>query len=270
MYALVKSACPWLDDHIKSFLRHHERRVVFVDSAGDMPDSAATFQWCDGWELNENFAVVNRTRGLINAYPNSDALARKDHLVAVVDYWTARRPDSILRIHVSHAIRLSLDYSEYVDEALAAADDLTLLASLEENAGKDDRDREWWMLKPALVDCGAGIRLFSTVEELAGHLELAEYEDEDENEEESETEGKFIECEKAEDDSFTSSRSIPGIDSLDGLILATGPPQSRPRKPQYVFKAGGRIPSLQMRAFVAQRYISDIAPLEKRKWHVRP
>jgi len=294
MYAFVNPSSEWLTEHLKAYIRYHAPDVVFVDRVEDIPESAPmTFQYCDGWELNENFAVVNRTTGLINAYPNSDALARKDHLAAVVDYWTAKRPESILKSHVPQAVRLTLDYAEYVDEALMAADDLTLLSSLEENESKEGKDREWWILKPALVDCGAGIRLFSTIEELASNLELAEYEDdedednttseddEDEDEEEDESqESDSIEFEKA-DDSFTPSLSTPGLDSLDALITTSRPTtaavaartkkqkQLRAKRPQYIFKAGGRIPSAQMRAFVAQRYITAIAPLEHRKWHVR-
>lgn len=278
MYAFVNPSSEWLGEHLKAYIRYHAPDVMFVDNVGDIPESATmTFQYCDGWELNENFALVNRAGGLINAYPNSDALARKDHLAAVVDYWTAKRPDSILKSHVPQAVRLTLDYADYVDEALMAADDLTLLSSLEENESKEGKDREWWILKPALVDGGAGIRLFSTIEELASNLELAEYEDEDEDnttEEDEDEDEDPIEFEKA-DDSFSPSLSTPGLDSLDALITTSGPlparakSQLRGKRPQYVFKAGGRIPSAQMRAFVAQRYITSIAPLEHRKWHVR-
>jgi hypothetical protein len=144
-----------------------------------------------------------------------------------------------------------------------------------------------------LVDCGAGIRLFSTIEELASHLELAENETDDDDEEEAtlsseepETEVKNP-CDTDKGNinatTFSPTLSTPGLDSLDGPITATGtltltltpspkpPPPLRAnmKKTQYTFKAGGRFPSARMRAFVAQRYIVRIPPLSNRKWHVR-
>ncbi|KAF9874610.1 tubulin-tyrosine ligase [Colletotrichum karsti] len=273
MHVYIQPAAPWLGDHIKSFIRKHAPNAVFIDDFDDFPsDAKSVFQFCDGWALNRNFAVLNAAEtALINAYPNSDALARKDYLARVVDFWTAKRPESILKRCVPLTVRLSLDYAEYVDDALTAADDLTLLNSLEENDAKPASEREWWILKPALVDCGAGIRLFSTMEELASHLELAEYEiDEDD-------ERDLSEQANGKPDGFSPTLSTPGLDSLDALITATGglslknPDEGvqRAPKPQYVFKEGGRIPSAQMREFVAQRYIVHIPPMEKRKWHAR-
>ncbi|KAH6856153.1 TTL domain-containing protein [Chaetomium sp. MPI-CAGE-AT-0009] len=288
MHAFINSAAPWLNEHIKSFIRQHVPEVVFIDDFDEFPAGLDTvFQYCDGWALTQNFAVLNVAKtALINAYPNSDALARKDFLAAVVDYWATKRPESILRKHVPLTVRLTLDYAEYVDDALMAADDLSLLYSLEQNEDKDPQDREWWILKPALVDCGAGIRLFSTIEELSSHLELAENETDDDDEEEESEEGETLtESEKSNDNSFSPTLSTPGLESLDALVTTTsaltlngssaksGNSSSkkpvRAKKPQYVFKAGGRIPSAQMRAFVAQRYIVAIPPLDGRKWHVR-
>ncbi|CAH0004495.1 unnamed protein product [Clonostachys byssicola] len=276
MHVYIQAASPWLNEHLKTFIRRHVKDAIFYDDFEDIPKDASTvFQFCDGWELNENFALVNSAeKALINAYPNSDALSRKNYLSRVIEYWTTKRPNSILAAHSPLTVRLSLDYAEYVDDALTAADDLALLYSLEENEDKNPDNREWWILKPALVDCGAGIRLFSTVDELASHLELAEYETDGEEESSEE------ETEKSsnDDNGFSPSLSLPGLDTLDALITVTGKLKldkgsdtaSRGSKKQpYVFKAGGRIPSSEMREFVAQRYITSILPLERRKWHVR-
>ncbi|EEY23013.1 TTL domain-containing protein [Verticillium alfalfae VaMs.102] len=276
MHVYVGGACPWLDGHIKSFIRRHVPDAVFVSDPKAIPKDASTvYQFCDGWELNENFAVLNAAaNGLINAYPSSDALARKDYMARVIECWTAKRPDSILKTNSPATVRLSLDYAEYVDDALAAADDLTILYSLEDNLNKEPSDREWWILKPALVDCGAGIRIFSTEEELASNLELAEDEDDDED-----TDSVTERSEPATDledginpKDFLPTLSTPGLTALDALVTATSSLVIDPRpkkKQQYVFKADGRIPSAQMREFVAQRYIVSIPPLEKRKWHAR-
>lgn len=277
MHVYIEGACPWLDEYIKSYIRNHVSEANFIDDFDNFPTDASTvFQFCNGWELNRNFAVLNGAdTALINAYPNSDALARKDYLARVVELWTAKRPDSILKGHSPLTVRLSLDYAEYVDDALMAADDLTLLYSLEENAEKAASEREWWILKPALVDCGAGIRIFSTMEELASHLELVEYDVDDEDEEELSEEEEGWNGKPGETNGFSPTLSLPGLDSLDGLIGATGAMTlnggfgKNAKKPQYVFKENGRIPSAQMREFVAQRYIVSIPLLEKRKWHVR-
>lgn len=307
----VEGACPWLDEHVKRYIQWHAPDAAFFDDAEDLPRSpdSTVLQICDGQTLNRKFAVLNSANGLINAYPNSDALARKDYLGRVVAYWTAKRPDSILKNHVPQTVRLSLDYAEYVDDALAAADDLSLLYNLEDNATKPASERDWWILKPALVDSGSGIRLFSTMEELASHLELAEYEtDGDDSEESSGTEEEEEQFDAPEEEArsvetpmsppdhqvngktgggggdgsfFSPALTNPCLDSLDGLVTATGDMAlngangtkdshgKAAKKPQYVFRENGRIPSAQMREFVAQQYIVHVPPVEKRKWHIR-
>ncbi|KAI5918815.1 TTL domain-containing protein [Camillea tinctor] len=277
MHVYIQAASPWLNEPLKGFIREHVPESTFYDNFADFPRDARTvFQICDGWELNRNFAATNSAeKALINAYPNSDALARKNYLSRAVEFWTAKRPGSILKTHSPLTVCLSLDYAEYVDEALMAADDLTLFHSLQENENKAPAEREWWILKPALVDCGAGIRLFSTLEELASHLELAENEVEDEDDEDEIEEGL---AEKDAGKDFSPNLSFPGLNTLDGLVTAVGGMKldakglgngQLTKKQPYVFKEGGRIPSSEMREFVAQRYITAIAPLEKRKWHVR-
>ncbi|KPM42153.1 hypothetical protein AK830_g4410 [Neonectria ditissima] len=283
MHAFIQGACPWLDEHVKSHLRKHVPDVIFIDDFADFPTDAETiFQFCDGWNLNQYFAVLNTAdKALINAYPNSDALARKDFLARVVEYWTAKRPDSILKNHVPLTVRLSLDYSEYLDDSLTAADDLTLLYSLEENEDKVEADREWWILKPALIDCGAGIRIFSTVEELASNLELAaDIEEEDELSEDYETAREPVSEKNPYDsnpDEFSPSLSNPGLSSLDALITTTGnltlsgaiEKNQKPPALHLEINEDERIPSAQMREFVAQRYIVSVPLLENRKWHAR-
>ncbi|KAH7176845.1 tubulin-tyrosine ligase family-domain-containing protein [Dactylonectria macrodidyma] len=282
MHVYVRGANRWLDDHVEAFVRQHVPDAVFHDSITTFPSQPdSVFQLCDGWELNQHFAVLNKVEaGLINAYPNSDALARKDHLAQVVDYWVAKRPLSVLKERVPATVRLSLDYAEYVDDALAATDDLTLLYSLEDNEGKDPSEREWWILKPAMIDCGAGIRIFSTMEELASNLELAaDMEESEDSEKDAELFTTMTPSESDDDsDGFRPTLSTPGLTSLDALITASGKLtlNGNSDKPVVGDMAGylfihehSRIPSAQMREFVAQRYIISIPPVEGRKWHAR-
>lgn len=282
MYMYVHSAAPWLDEHIESFIRAHVPDAVSVEDFEDLPaDAKSVFQYCDGWELTQNFAVLNTAESaLLNAYPNSDALARKDHLAKIVEFWSSKRPDTALKGHVPLTVRLSLDYAEYVEESLMEADNLELLYSLEKNEGLPAPERDWWILKPALVDCGAGIRIFSTIDELASNLELIEYEYDDEEDSES-----------TESDGTGELNGVKGGDvngpyltwpeadkvNLDLLVTATGTMSlnkddqatQKPKRQQYVFKENGRIPSAQMRSFVAQQYIAAVSTIETRKWHVR-
>ena len=278
----VDSSAPWLNEHIKSYIKRHVPDAIAVDDFEDLPADAQTvFQYCDGWAITRNFAVLNTAKSaLINAYPNSDALARKDLLAKIVEYWSAKRPSTALKDHVPLTVRLELDYAEYVEESLMEADNLELLYSLEENAEKTGPERQWWILKPALVDCGAGIRIFSTVEELAGNLELIDYEYEDDDGESSEdaesTETPNGEKENGDNGPYLTASAADKID-LDVLVNATGTmslgkgegSDRKPQREQYVFKADGRIPSAQMRAFVAQQYIATVPALDGRKWHTR-
>ncbi|KAF5019672.1 hypothetical protein F66182_8301 [Fusarium sp. NRRL 66182] len=277
MHVYIKGANSWLNDHVKDCIQKHVLNATFYDDFHDFPKDADTvFQLCDGWELNRHFEALNRaSRGLINAYPNSDAIARKDHLAQVVNYWSTKRPETILKGHVPATIQLSLDYAEYVDDALAAADDLTLLYSLEDNEAKDASERDWWILKPAMIDCGHGIRIFSTIDELASNLELAAdiSEEDDESDEDAET----VNPNTKDNDSpqgFTPSLSAPGLNSLDALITATGKlsvngATNKDKLQDLEFEEHERIPSALLREFVAQQYIVSIPPLQGRKWHVR-
>ncbi|KAF4456366.1 hypothetical protein F53441_1525 [Fusarium austroafricanum] len=284
MHVYVHSANTWVDPHIKECIKRHVPNAVFYDNFENIPDNAETvYQLLNGWELNHHFAVLNKTKlGLLNAYPNSDALARKDHMASVVDYWITKRPNSILKGHSPATVKLSLDYSEYVEDALAAADDLTLLYSLEDNDAKDASERDWWILKPAMIDCGHGIRIFSTIDELAGNLELAADISEEEEDEEEAEEVKVVEDKQDSDDSddgFKPSLSAPGLDSLDALITATGklsvngadksPMSMADQIQNLVIDENERIPSALLREFVAQQYIVSIPPIDGRKWHAR-
>ncbi|WZH49610.1 tubulin-tyrosine ligase family-domain-containing protein [Fusarium acuminatum] len=281
MHVYVHSANPWLDDHVRGCIRRHIPDATCHENYADIPEDAdAVYQFLNGWELNHHFAVLNRAKhGLLNAYPNSDALARKDHMAKVVDYWVTKRPESILKGHSPATIQLSLDYSEYVEDSLAAADDLTLLYSLEDNETKDASERDWWILKPAMIDCGHGIRIFSTIDELADNLELAA--DISEEDEDTDEDAELVEAKHDSDNDsngFNPSLSAPGLDSLDALITATGKlsvnatdknMNATSKLQDLVIDENERIPSALLREFVVQQYIVSIPPIDGRKWHVR-
>ena len=129
-----------------------------------------------------------------------------------------------------------MDYAEFLDDALIEAFDLR--ASLERNEdATEEKDKEWWILKPSMSDRGQGIRLFSTMEELQGIFdgwegELSESEDEEEED------GKDVGGKEDGDD-----------DEKDDYINSS-----------------------HLRHFVAQPYIHPpllLPELDNRKFHIR-
>lgn len=89
------------------------------------------YQICDGRRCNTNKFVVplKHPNSLINVYPNDDALTRKNCLSRIIEYWVAKRPESILKTHVPITIPLNLDYAE--------ADSFELCQSMEADGDKE-------------------------------------------------------------------------------------------------------------------------------------
>lgn len=143
MDVFVKTANTWLDSHIRFFISKYKPEATFHDTLEGFPkDSQFAFQLCDGTRLGPHFAILNNARcGLLSAYPNSDALSRKSFLAESIERWTAKWPASILKRHSPTTVQLSLDYSEFVDDALTQTD-LTLMRTLVENDSKPASDRE--------------------------------------------------------------------------------------------------------------------------------
>ncbi|KFY24773.1 hypothetical protein V491_02028 [Pseudogymnoascus sp. VKM F-3775] len=182
LFASVHSGCSWLDEHIKSFVEKYSPNVIFVKDLVCFVDSkAALYQVCDGQRFNTNNFVVplKHPNSLINVYPNDDALTRKNCLSRIIEYWVAKRPETILKTHVPITIPLDLDYAEYIEYSLAEADSFELCQSMEANGDKEPSARDWWILKPAMTDCGYGIRIFSTMTDLVRYLESVESDERD-------------------------------------------------------------------------------------------
>ena len=175
LFASVHSGCSWLDKHIESCVKKHSPNVIFAKDLTCFVDSeAALYQICDGQRCNTNEFIVplrNPNSSLINVYPNNDALTRKNCLSSIIEYWVAKRPQSILKNHFPTTVSLDLDYAEYIEYSLAEADSFELCQSMEANGDTEPSARDWWILKPAMTDCGYGIRIFSTMTDLVGYLE---------------------------------------------------------------------------------------------------
>ncbi|KAF3491517.1 TTL domain-containing protein [Arthroderma uncinatum] len=94
------------------------------------------------------------------------------------DGWAVRSGfTSLLQNHFKPTIDFELDYAEFLDEALLEAYELR--ESLDANEGKEDCDKEWWILKPSMSDRAQGIRLFNSESSLQQIFEEWEPEDTD-------------------------------------------------------------------------------------------
>lgn len=159
-----------------------------------------------------------------------------------------------LRRHVPETVGFEVDYAEFLEEALVEAWELR--GSLEGNVGGgegEEKEREWWVLKPGMSDKGDGVRLFWSEEGLRGIFEGWEGDEEEEDEEEEEEEDD-------EDDENGSGNH----DNDPNLTPSS--PQTKPTK-----QPTGIITS-HLRHFIAQRYIARpllFPALGNRKFHLR-
>ncbi|KAI0537383.1 survival protein sure-like phosphatase/nucleotidase [Xylaria digitata] len=148
--------------------------------------------------IDWDFVAAHPETCLVNSYMLRKALIRKHYLVATVEQWVAKRPQSVLKDHVKHSEAFEVDYAEFLDDALVEAFDLR--ASLERNEtllegggeGKGTaKGIEWWILKPGMSDRGQGIRLFCTMAQLQDIFDGWEAE-RPESDDEGEDEGDYI------------------------------------------------------------------------------
>jgi hypothetical protein len=106
---------------------------------------APLLQICNGRRCDTNDFIIllkNPNSSLINFYPNNNALTRKNYLSRIIEYWIAKRPESILKSHVPTTIQLDLDYAEYIEYSLTKADSFELCQSLEANNNKEPSIRD--------------------------------------------------------------------------------------------------------------------------------
>lgn len=110
----------------------------------------------------------------VSSYIFRKSLIRKHFLARTVAYYTAKKPDSILKSAVPITHQLELDFAEFLDDALDEAYELR--QDIEEG-------NKIWILKPSMSDKGQGIRIFKSVEELQDIFNKFEENAEDADEE---------------------------------------------------------------------------------------
>ncbi|KAI9704025.1 MAG: hypothetical protein M1820_005646 [Bogoriella megaspora] len=156
-----------------------------ITSVSEAPsENAALLQFRAYESINFDLALSHSSTSLINSYIIRKALIRKHYLSTTISSWITKYPGSVLKHHYKPAVEFELDYAEFLDDALTEADAYDLRISIGANLSKDEKDREWWILKPGMSDRGQGIRLFATEDELTAifeewEAELPESEDED-------------------------------------------------------------------------------------------
>ncbi|BFZ58779.1 putative tubulin--tyrosine ligase pby1 [Savitreella phatthalungensis] len=143
----------------------------------------AQLQWADYEELDFETPLKDPSHWVC-AYCIRKALIRKHHLAACVREYVAKRPDSVLRQSVPPSHNLELDYAEFLDDSLDEA--FELKGELSENEALPIENRRWYILKGGMAERGAGLRLFSTQDELQAIFDAREAERGDEEDDEDE------------------------------------------------------------------------------------
>ncbi|EWC47343.1 hypothetical protein DRE_00311 [Drechslerella stenobrocha 248] len=175
----------YVEPLILAALRKHLPQATIVRSPAEIPQTTAplppprTLMWTAYEALDFAALLAQPSTALFNAYVIRKALIRKHYLAHTVELYTRKDPGSALARAMPTAVAFEVDYAEFLDDALLEAYELT--ESLEANEAVEDAGRrQWWILKPGMSDRGAGIRLFSRMEELQAIFEAWE-EDEDED-----------------------------------------------------------------------------------------
>jgi hypothetical protein len=136
----------------------------FFEGYTQTADAAcATLQLADYEELDFQASLDDKTHWIC-AYAIRKALIRKHFLANTVREHVAKNPQSILRRAIPESWTLEVDYAEFLDDALDEA--FELRGELELNEKRPVHERQWFILKPSMADRGAGLRLFSTIDEL--------------------------------------------------------------------------------------------------------
>ncbi|GAB7362012.1 hypothetical protein MBLNU230_g2047t1 [Neophaeotheca triangularis] len=222
--------------------------LVLIKDVAELPSpNSRLLQWRQYESIDFDHLLDNPSTSLANSYVIRKALIRKHYLSATVAHWLTKNPESVLRKYTKPSVDFEVDYAEFLDEALDAAEAWELRESWARNEGKGDDEKEWWILKPGMSDRGQGIRLFSSEEELTAIFEEWDPPSDDED----------------DDDSNGEPQSSP----------TSTPPPSSSSNPAPTNTNG--IITSQLRHFVVQPYIHPPLllppphPSSNRKFHLR-
>ncbi|ORY87936.1 tubulin-tyrosine ligase/Tubulin polyglutamylase, partial [Protomyces lactucae-debilis] len=171
-----RATSPYTAESYKAALSRYFPGYTETNNAAD-----AHLQLADYEDLDFQ-ASLDDTSHWICAYAIRKALIRKHFLANTVREYIAKQPASILTRAIPDSWTLEVDYAEFLDDALDEA--FELRGELEMNEERAVEEREWFILKPSMSERGAGLRLFSTIDELTTIFEENEESEEINDEEE--------------------------------------------------------------------------------------
>ncbi|KAI3561806.1 tubulin-tyrosine ligase family-domain-containing protein [Fusarium oxysporum f. sp. albedinis] len=178
LFVLIELGYPWLNDALQGYIASAYECTI-IKHTDELPTENHLLLILCHMQPEKPLVIPTHSRALFSMYPLTDALTRKDCLATVVEYWSAKRPGNVLSSCMPTTVSFEIDYAEYLEEALAESDSYELCRSLSYNTGLVLKDRQWWILKPAMTARGDGIRLFSDEGQLREIFESVE-DDEDE------------------------------------------------------------------------------------------
>jgi tubulin--tyrosine ligase len=203
IYALIDYEDPYVQPLLISALKKRlpPSTCEFITSTSQLPSpSSRLLQWVQYESIDFDHLMDHSSTSTANAYIIRKALIRKHYLSTTIANWITKYPNSLLKKHVRPSVEFEVDYAEFLDDALVEAWDLQ--ESWARNEEKEEKDREWWILKPGMSDRGQGIRLFSSEEELTGIFE--EWDPPSDNEDEDQD--ARSDTDKPQDDGIMTSQ----------------------------------------------------------------
>lgn len=211
-------------------------------------------------------------RHLLSSYIYRKALIRKHMLHRALEEYKAKLEHrsqnssqaseslKILQRSIPQGWTLDVQFADELDELLM--DELyDLKQSLDRNEEGEDRDRQWFILKPGMSDKAQGIRMFSTVAELEEIFASFESDDEEEEDEDDEDKGEATEEARDEDE----------LERIKALAIADFPDDAP-------YEEDTGVQMSQLRHFVIQEYVpkpvlfdplEGTRPLQGHKFHLR-
>lgn len=184
-YALINYEDPYVQPLILSALEKRLPASTYelIVSITQLPSpTSRLLQFVQYESIDFDHLMEHSSSSLTNAYIIRKALIRKHYLSTTIANWVTKYPDSVLKKHVKPSVEFEVDYAEFLDDALVEAWELK--ESWAKNEDREEKDREWWILKPGMSERGQGIRLFSSEEELTSIFEEWDPPSDDEDEEE--------------------------------------------------------------------------------------
>ncbi|KAI8937332.1 hypothetical protein NX059_006538 [Plenodomus lindquistii] len=207
IYCLINYEDPYVQPLILSALskRLPPSSYKLITSLSELPSpDSRLLQWVQYESIDFDHLMSHPTTSLANAYVIRKALIRKHYLSTTVSNWITKHPDSALTRGVKPSVEFEVDYAEFLDDALVEAWELH--ESWARGEGKEEREREWWILKPGMSERGQGIRLFSSEEELTEIFEEWDPESDDEGDEEGDARSDAGDAEEKEGNGIVTSQ----------------------------------------------------------------